>query len=191
MVLVLENALVRTALVTLEERFPPVVIEAAGRVLSERIAGRTVGEIRAGVRDSLLASMGPAARCARQLAREGRELFAELEAEELSLQGVANVLDQPEFSQPKLLKALLRFIESPRTIRETLHRLDEQSQGDLGVWIGGENPLGDLHPFGLVLLRCDLDGRDGLMAVLGPRRMPYQRAFGGLDVLQRSLQALS
>ncbi|MFO7653825.1 MAG: heat-inducible transcriptional repressor HrcA [Candidatus Krumholzibacteriia bacterium] len=191
MVLVLENAMVRTVLVALPEAYPAVVVEAAGTILSERVAGRTVGDIRRGVLTSLEISVGPAARCARELIQRGRALFDELEEGELELEGVERVLDQPEFSDPEPLKALVRFIESPRSIRDALNQLDRQTEGALGVWIGTENPLDSLRPFGLVLHRCELDGRRAIMAVLGPRRMPYQRAFTGIDVLQRSLQGLS
>jgi len=190
MVLELEIALVRTALVTPRQTFPPAVVAAAAAILSERVAGRTLAEIRDGVLESLSVATGPAARCARDLARRGGSLFGEMEAEQLQLEGVAQVLEQPEFSDPEPLKALIRFIESPRAMREALHRLDRQADGSLAVWIGEENPVDELQSFGLVLHRCDLEGRRGLMAVLGPRRMPYRRAFTGLDVIGRSLQVI-
>jgi heat-inducible transcriptional repressor len=191
MVLVLENAFVRTLVVTPQRTYPPAVLELAASVLSERVAGRTVGELRRGLIPSLNAATDPTAACARELAWEGREIFDEFDDRELELTGVADVLDQPEFSQPEPLKALIRFIESPRTIRETLARLDAESFDPFGVWIGGENPRDELRQFGLILHRYELEGRPGLMAVLGPRRMPYHRAFTGIDVLQRSLQNLS
>ena len=97
----------------------------------------------------------------------------------------------PDFSDAEQLKALIRFIESPRTIREALHRLHGETRGDLGVWIGGENPIDELRPFSLMAGRFDLEGRAGILAVLGPKRMPYPRAFAGIDVLRRSLRRLS
>jgi heat-inducible transcriptional repressor len=53
MVLVLENAMVRTTLADLGEDLAPRTIEEAGRMLSERIAGRTVAEVRDGVLGSI------------------------------------------------------------------------------------------------------------------------------------------
>jgi heat-inducible transcriptional repressor len=191
MVLVLENALVRTSLVAPSQAYSTAVLEAAGSLLSERVAGRTVSEIRTDVLPALDQIGGPSGACARELARQGQALFEAIEESEVELEGVAGVLNQPEFSAPDPLKALIRFVESPRSIRETLARLDRQAEGDFGVWIGGENPRDDLQDFGLILGRCDIDGRPGLLAVLGPRRMPYQRAFNGIEMLQRSLQILS
>ncbi len=63
------------------------------------------------------------------------------------------------FREGKQLKALIRFIESPRTIREALHRLRSETRGDLGIWIGRENPIDELRPFSLLAGRFDLEGR--------------------------------
>lgn len=191
MVLVLDNALVRTDLFSFRQEYPRAVIAEAARILSERIAGRTVAEIRSGVLNSFDAAASPASRCATDLAQRGRDLFADVEEGEIELEGVANVLDEPEFSDPGRLKALVRFLESPRTIRDALQRLNAEAGEGLGVWIGTENPIGDLRSFSLLSTPFDLGGRRGILAVLGLRRMPYQRAFSGIDVLRRSLQVLS
>jgi len=190
MVLVLENAMVRSGQVTLDRDYPRGVLEEAARILSERITGCTVAEIRSGVFPSFAPSPSPADRCASDLFARGRDLFADLEEGELKLEGVANVLDEPEFSDPRPLKSLLRFIESPHTVRDALERLNLAADGQLRVWIGGENPIGDLRFFSLLTSPFDLGGRQGILAVLGPRRMPYRRAFAGIDVLRRSLQFL-
>jgi heat-inducible transcriptional repressor len=191
LVLVLENALVRTGLVVPRENYGADLLADAAQILSERVSGRTLAEIRAGVIDSLFGSTSAAERCAADLARHGRDLFADLEVENLELEGVAQVLDEPEFSAPEQLKALIRFIESPRAMRDALHRLRRETVGDLGVWIGRENPIDELTPFSLLAGTFALENRPGILAVLGPKRMPYQRAFAGIDVVRETLRGLS
>jgi heat-inducible transcriptional repressor len=190
MVLVLENALVRTAQLRLDEDYPSPVVEEAARVISERIAGRTVAEIRRSILASFDAVASPAGRCASHVARRGRELFEDVEESDVELEGVANVLNEPEFSDPGRLKALVRFLESPRSIRDALQRLSLQAEDGLGIWIGEENPIGELRPFTLLSSRFDLNGRRGVLAVLGPRRMPYRRAFSSIDAVRRTLRVL-
>jgi heat-inducible transcriptional repressor len=191
MVLVLENALVRTSVITASQDYGDATVAAAAQVMSERISGRTVAEIRDGVLPTIQTDDGPVSRCARDLAGLSRDLFLEMEAGDLELEGVANVLDEPEFAAPGTLKNLIRFIESPRTIRDVLRRLDRESDGALGVWIGGENPVDDLREFTVVLQRFPLAGREGILAVLGPRRMAYHRALTGIDLLRANLGARS
>ncbi len=186
LVLVLENALVRTELVTGDREYPPDLLDAAARLLSERIAGRTVAEIRSGVLDSLDARTGEADRCARELVDRAPRLFADPEPGRLELAGVERVLEAPEFADPEPLKRLLRVVGSPRAVVDVLRRLPLR-ENDVSVWIGAENPLDDLHPFSLVATPFGAGGRHGVVAVLGLRRMPYERAIGSVQVLWRNL----
>jgi len=187
MVLVLENALVRTGIVTVEQDYPVEVLDDAARFLSERISGLTVAEIRSGVLPSLAGEASREGRCARDLVEQGRDLFVDVEEAEIELNGVARLLDEPEFSDAAHLKTLIRFIESPRTIRDSLRRLQPDGEDGISVWIGAENPVAELRPFSLVSSPYRLDGRRGVLAVLGLRRMPYQRTIHSLRVLMRSL----
>ncbi len=185
MVVVLENAEVRTCLVDLTEDTPVAVVEEAARVLSAKVKGKTVGEIRRGVLDSVDLVGTPVSRCAVTLAGRGRDLFADSTAVEIEFEGVGNILEEPEFHDPEPLKALIRFMESPRQIRKSLDRLDTASADGYRVWIGQENPVGELRRFSLLTGSYDLDGRPGLLAVLGPRRMSYQRALHGMEIMRR------
>lgn len=191
MVLVLENAMVRTTVADPGEEVAPQTVEAAGRLLSERIAGRTVAEVRDDVLASFRAGVTAASRCASTLAGQGRDLFLDLEQGELELEGVTQVLEEPELEQPGTLRKLVRFLESPRSIREALRQLDRRGAGCLNVWIGAENPVDELQEFAVVTRRFVLDGRDGILAVLGPRRMPYRRALSGIDAVCDGLNSPS
>jgi len=185
MVVILDNSQVRTGMVQLSEPQNDMVVAQAARLISERVAGKTVEEIRAGVLDTVDLVRNPVTRCAEVIVSQGKELFHDADQGEVQLEGVANILSEPEFGHPEPLKALLRFIESPSAIRLALDQLDHASSGKVGVWIGKENPLGELRQFSMLTGRFELDGRQGMLAVLGPRRMWYQRAFYGIDALQQ------
>lgn len=185
MVVILDNSQVRTGMVELSSPQNDAVILQAASLISERVAGRTVADIRQGALDWVDLVRSPVTRCAASLLEQGKNLFQDSEQGEVQLEGVANVLSEPEFGDPEPLKALLRFIESPSAIRSALVRLVGESESGVGVWIGQENPLGELQQFSMLAGRFDLDGRQGMLAVLGPRRMWYQRAFYGIDALQQ------
>ncbi len=184
-VVILGNAQVRTGLVELGRSWPDAVLTEAAALLNRRLRGLTVADVRGGALDAPDLVGTPATRCAADLAKAGQRVMGDLEGGELELEGVANVLGEPEFLDPEPLRALLRFLESPRSIRQALDRLDRP--GGIGVWIGDENPVGDLRRFALVTRRFEADGRRGVLAVLGPRRMFYQRAFHGIDLLGRAI----
>jgi heat-inducible transcriptional repressor len=189
-VLVLENALVRSGVLLTEREYPPAIVAEAARLLSERISGRSVAEIRTRVLPTLDAASSPADCCAREIAGQGRELFEDLEESEIELEGVGDLLRQPEFSEPAPLRSLVRFLESPRLMGDALRRLSPPGEGRIAVWIGSENPVDELRPYGLLASSFDVGGRRGILAVLGPRRMLYPRAVSGIDILLRGLRYL-
>ncbi len=187
MVVILDTTQVRTGLVELPAGTRAHVATEAVRLLNERVAGHTLAEIRSGVLDTIDLVHTPVTECAGCMAREGRALLDGPADYEIEVEGVANVLDAPELNEPQPLRALLQFMESPRAIRESLRHLTSEPQAEFGVWIGRENPVGELRAFSILTGSFDLDGRPGTLAVLGPRRMSYQRAFHGIDVLREAL----
>jgi heat-inducible transcriptional repressor len=191
MVLVLENALVRTGTFVVDDEYTSEVLDDAARLLTERVSGRTVAEIRGGVLEDIATDGSPAGRCVSEVVALGSDLFNDVETADLELMGVANVLDEPEFSDPDRLKKLVRFLESPSAIRDTLQRLSPENRDGLAVWIGKENPVDDLQSFGMISSAFPLAGRQGTLAVLGLRRMSYDRAISGIQALLQTLHRLS
>ena len=187
LVVILDTTQVRTGLVTLPPRVPAHVVAEAVRLLNKQVAGRTPAEIRTAVLASIDLVRTPVTECAGCLAREGRELLTGPATEEIEIEGMANVLETPELHDPRLLRSLLRFMESPRAIGDSLRILHGAISEDFGVWIGRENPVSELRSFSVLTGTYDLDGRWGTLAVLGPRRMSYQRAFHGMDILREAL----
>lgn len=185
MVVIMASGQVRTGLVELRRDHGDLIIRQAARLISDRTRGRTVGEVRRGLLDNLDLVHTPVTHCAADIARSGKDLFQDAERGEVQLEGVNTVLDEPEFARPEPLKALLRFLESPAAIHEALETLDEQASGEVSVWIGHENPLGELQQFSVLTGRFEMDGRQGRLAVLGPRRMWYQRALQGIDAVRQ------
>lgn len=187
MIVMLDDAAVRTGIVTLPDDPPEQVVAAAGRLLSERVAGRPLREAATGLPDAVDLVDTPVTRCATRLARGGRELLRGADAGEIQFDGVATMLGAAEFQEPAPLRALLRFLESAEGMRAVLQQLGDSTNADFGVWIGQENPVPALRCFTVMTRRVPLDGRTGMVAVLGPRRMPYLRALHGLDALRREL----
>ncbi len=187
MVVILDTTQVRTGLVDLPDGTPDHVAREAVRLLNERVAGRTLAEIGSDVLDAIDLVPTPVTECAERMVRQGRALLAGPTDDIIEVEGVGKVLEAPELHEPQPLRALLRFMESPRMIGESLQHLKKGPEGRFGVWIGRENPVGELRAFSILTGTFALDGRTGTLAVLGPRRMSYQRAFHGIDILREAL----
>jgi heat-inducible transcriptional repressor len=98
------------------------------------------------------------------------------------VEGLRHLLGQPEFSRGERASAPVDVVEDRVLMREILVRAVAQRQ--VQVVIGHENEKEALWPFSLVLCPYGLpDGAMGVLGVLGPTRLSYQAAIGGVRFL--------
>ena len=96
------------------------------------------------------------------------------------LDGLTNVLAEPEFSAPGEARRALRVLEGKPLLNEILSKtvLHSHSQGGVQVLIGGEGIYDALSQVSIVLARYGTPGlATGTLGVLGPMRMPYGRTI--------------
>ena len=93
--------------------------------------------------------------------------------------GLRRLLDQPEFAQSGRAKALVEMLEERVLLENLLPQMPESK--DVAVYIGQENQEASLHPYGVIL--CQYRGANqatGTICVIGPTRMGYPEAIGGV-----------
>jgi heat-inducible transcriptional repressor len=98
-----------------------------------------------------------------------------LVAGEVYLDGLSNVLAEPEFSGSDDARRALRLLEERSLLQDLLARTVMTSAiGEVQVLIGGEGTWADLSRSSMVLARYGTPGlATGTLGVLGPMRMPY------------------
>jgi heat-inducible transcriptional repressor len=102
-----------------------------------------------------------------------------LVAGEVYLDGLTNVLAEPEFSGSEDARRALRVLEERSFLEDLLARTVLANEiGGVQVLIGGENTWEDLRQVSIVLARYGSPGlASGTLGVMGPIRMPYGRAI--------------
>ena len=138
--------------------------------LSEKLADKTAGQVRRAMKTLSEPSKIFASAAARLLQHAQEQAFAAV-----SLEGLAQLLSQPEFAQSEKLRPILEVLEQQpllaRFLAESLARPGVQ------VIIGAENRLEQMREASLVLTRYGSeDDAWGVLGVLGPTRLPYWRA---------------
>lgn len=100
-------------------------------------------------------------------------------AGELYVDGLTNVLTEPEFTVADDARKALRLLEERSTLQELLSRTVMSSNvGGLQVLIGSEGGWEELRQYSMVLARYGVPGlATGTLGVLGPMRMPYARTI--------------
>jgi heat-inducible transcriptional repressor len=112
---------------------------------------------------------------------------------EMVLDGLTNVLAEPEFSGSEDGRRALRVLEEKTLLHEILAStvLSSSSGGGVQVLIGGEGMYDALSQCSFVIARYGEPGlATGTLGVLGPMRMPYGRTISIVRFLSRLLSNL-
>ena len=112
---------------------------------------------------------------------------------ELVLDGLTNVLAEPEFSGSEDARRALRVLEEKPLLHDILAQtvLSRTSTGGVQVLIGGEGMYEALSQCSFVIARYGAPGlATGTLGVLGPMRMPYGRTISIVRFLSGLLSNL-
>jgi heat-inducible transcriptional repressor len=190
MVLTLEGGAVRTVFVEIDGSIAGLAMSEVTKVLNERLSGLTLDEIRASLgvrlRDSL---SGSSQELLNIFVQEADTLFdSQLGfGEDHVVLGQASVLaEQPEFSGAQNMKRLLELTERPEALADALRKRGETS--GISITIGGEHEDERLRDFTVVTAEYHTGSLSGVIGVIGPTRMPYEKV---ISLVNHTSQLLS
>ncbi|MDA0746492.1 MAG: heat-inducible transcriptional repressor HrcA [bacterium] len=174
LVLTIEAGLVKTMVMEIDAAIDPTDLEDTRRVVNERLAGLTVGEIRASVGERLRSVTMGAPRLLRLLMNNAESLFRFSSADDLHFGGAGNVFRQPEFSGNQSgIVALLGLLEAREPIASLLdERLDREG---IAITIGNENASPELQGCSVLTSRYQVGNVSGVIGIIGPTRIAYAR----------------
>lgn len=174
----LRNGAVRTVYVDVSMHVPSETLSSVAMVLNERLAGLTLSEIRQTLPDRLRDTAGEVPQGTELLnifVQSADDLLGPIETpNEEVLLGRASVLaNQPEFASGSQLKSLIELTEEPDLLGTLLAR--RTHPGSSTITIGGEHRDPRLAPFTLITSEYRFGNLSGVLGVLGPTRMPYEK----------------
>lgn len=188
-VLTLQSGLVRTIFVEVPAAVAPEAVEHVSRILNERLAGLPLGEIRGSLSARLRdAGVGTSGELLNIFVAEGEELFDFATNEATVVLGSAQPLaDQPEFASNQRMRELLDLTERRDLLRRAF---EDRHRAGLTITIGSENSDPRLADFTLVTSAYRSGGLSGVIGVMGPIRMPYDKIIGLVEHTSRMVEGL-
>src|SRR5438067_3271969 len=187
LVLTLKSGVVRTIFVEVPSRMAPAIVVQVALVLNERLAGLTLREIRTTLSDRLrdAAPDVGSSELLNIFIQEADDLFdvpATGAGGGVVLGSAQLLAGQPEFATKERLQGLLEVTERRDVLREALAK--RLGQG-LTITIGSEHQDATLAPFTLVTASYRLGPLAGVIGVMGPTRMPYDKIMALVDHTSR------
>jgi heat-inducible transcriptional repressor len=179
------SGVLRTVYVDLQSEVPEDTLVNITHLLNERLTGLTLREIRESVgeriRDASHDDDPAAEEILNIFMQSGHELFDWLDVEGTGIHlGNASVLaTQPEFTSEERLKALIELTEQRDLFEAVLG--NRPHPAGLSITIGGENDREELQHFTLVTAEYRVGGLKGVIGVIGPTRMPYEKVIAIVD----------
>jgi heat-inducible transcriptional repressor len=192
MVLTLEGGVMRTVFVEVAGEIAEIAVAQVTAVLNERLGGLTLDQIRRSLAARLRdVSAGPDGHELLNIfVQEAEQLFdAALPSEgESVLLGQPSVLaEQPEFSAADRLRRLLALTERPDALAEAIRR---RTAPGVSITIGTEHDDPRLEEFTVVTAEYNVGSLTGVIGVIGPTRMPYEKVISLVGHTSRLLNDL-
>lgn len=186
----LRSGVVRTIFVQVPARIAPDSVHRVAQLLNERLAGLTLLEIRSTLGERLrdAGHSEEGTRLLNIFIEEGDEIFDLSSGRNSLVLGTAQRLaEQPEFASNSRMRELLDLTERRDLLKTAL---EARRVGGLSITIGAENLDPRLTDFTLVTSSYRAGDLTGVIGVLGPTRMPYEKIIGLVAHTTRLVEGL-
>ena len=180
LVLTLDGGGVRTIFVETAGLIADNALAEVALVLNERLAGLSMREIRATLGSRLRdtsATLG-ATELLNVFIEEGEQLFdvtLGLEEGDVVLGQASLLAEQPEFATGHSLRKLMALTETRQHLAELLRK--RSATPGISITIGNEHADPKLESFTVVTAEYKVGALTGVIGVIGPTRMPYEKVI--------------
>ncbi|MDH3561262.1 MAG: heat-inducible transcriptional repressor HrcA [Gammaproteobacteria bacterium] len=187
-ILVTSEGEVQNRIITTDRQCSASELQQASNYLNELFAGKDL----AAVRSTLLAEMQEARSTMNQMMMTAMQMadqvLREKQSEDFVMAGQTNLM---EFQELCDIEKLRNLFDAFNQKREILHLLDLCVHGDgIQIFIGEESGYQTLDECSMVTAPYQVDGEVmGVLGVIGPTRMAYDRVIPIVDATARLLGA--
>lgn len=176
LVLVLIGGTVKQQMLSIEQTVEQEQLSRVSNQLNDRYKGLRARDIAA--RRGSLSELGQSISRIIQETMFGVDRQAD---DALYRDGLANILEEPEFLLGPQVREIVQTLEGPTLSAVVSTAAQPLAVGGLQVLIGGEGRYHEFADLALVLSRYGVQGgASGLLGVVGPVRMTYDRTIGAV-----------
>ena len=188
-ILVSRSGIVQNRIIDIDEDYSRVELDQAARYLADSFKDKTLLEIKAALVRMIGQERALYDKFMQRVIKLSSRTFAEAVDHvqvEIYLDGAANLIRTPEFSDINRMRTLLETIEQKSRLALLLSRCIKADTEEVRITIGAENSLAGIEDCTLITSRYVVDEKtQGSLGILGPTRMEYGRAISLVDYVAR------
>jgi heat-inducible transcriptional repressor len=190
-IMVVNEREVQNRVIHTSRAYTDIELQQAANLINQRFARRDLGEVRAAILDAMQAdklSIDQHLQRSLDLAAQAFEEAPATEARDYVVSGEAHLLGQ---TGPETYDKLRDLFEAFQQKRDILDLVDRCIQADgVQIFIGEEAGFDVLGDFSVITAPYQSGSQTiGVLGVIGPTRMAYERVIPIVDVTARMLSA--
>ena len=186
LIIVTDSGVIRETPIRVSDKLDGSALYTIGRMLSERMQGMTLRQVRE-MLYGYAAHSDADARVLGGIADLAGQMEKQTETDRVMVGGPHNILYYPEYADVSRARAFMDALEH----KESLIHLLRQRESGIKVYIGAETGMDAFADCSVITAPYRV-GRDhtGAIAIIGPTRMPYARMMDVMGLFSRELSAL-
>lgn len=186
MVMVLMGGTVKQQMLTLDEAVEQEALSRLSNHINDLCKGLTADAIGACSRQ-----LNPLGRQIGQIVSQVLAAVDRRTEDPLYRDGLVHILAEPEFAESDQVRGIVQTLEGPALANIVATAAGPLEIGGVQVLIGGEGRWHEFADLALVLSRYGVEGgASGLLGVVGPLRMTYDRTIGAVRYVSRLMSDL-
>lgn len=107
--------------------------------------------------------------------------FTDFAKESVTMTGRQNILMQPEFNNADKIRDIISKFED----KEIVDKIEENDNG-INIYIGSETEFDD--DVTIVKMKYEANGEEGTIALVGPKRMEYDKVIALLEYIKENMK---
>ena len=180
---------VKTKKIHLSHRIDEDILRRFTEALNIYLVNLTGDEIAMPIIVKLEAIMGASSDIVHPTIKVIYEAIAELDSADVKLDGIAKLLQYPEYSDVTKLRSLLGVLEEKDKLMEVISSHTDVDDG-IHVYIGTENDSDVMQGTTMIFKSVSIGGDQVAIGVIGPKRMNYQHVIDMISKLASGIEKL-
>lgn len=187
-ILSLKSGFIKTITLELHSDISSEKLEYIQSLLNERIGGLSIDTIKKTFQDRVKDLKDEKTGIIRLFLTSAQKIFSDVqENEKIHLAGVKNILSAKDLSQTDDIQGIVEMIEDKQMVLHILDSIKETAEDKVVVTIGAENKNNNLVNYSLITAQYNAGDTNGVLGIIGPRRMNYSKMIAIVDYISKML----
>lgn len=166
--------------VKLEEKVSVAEIKQTVDLINKLIVGVPISEVSDLLEHEIKPIIGQYVKQHEVLYNAFYNAFTDFSDNNFKMNGTRNILMQPEFNNADKIRDIVSKFED----KEFINSIKEEDNG-INIYIGSENSVDD--DLTIIKTKYNINGEEGTIALIGPKRMEYDRAITLLNYIKQNI----